>query len=179
MATRVLTLGFAAILAACGGDPHDDPATGVAGTNSAGAPGAGASTAGGAGGEAVSEGGAAGSRNIAGSSGGGDVALGGVGGQATPEQIRDAVYPKCEELCYLGHLACPDFAYTPCGTTCRKQADTYATEGRCGLEHYRAVQCYLTFVKTADTVGCTAEGPAYMGCTTELAAYNTCIEQAR
>lgn len=41
LAIRILTLGFGGILAACSGDPHEDPDTGVAGANSAGAPGAG------------------------------------------------------------------------------------------------------------------------------------------
>jgi hypothetical protein len=180
LAIRALTLGFAAILAACSGDPHDDPATGGAGASTAGASTAGASTAGsgGARGGAESEGGAAGSRNIAGSSGGGGVAQGGLGGQATPEQIRQAVDPKCEELCYLGHEACPDFSIVSCGVTCRDQADSFATSGRCGLEHYRALECYIAFMKATESVGCSAQGPIYMGCTTELMAYNECIGKA-
>jgi len=170
--TRVLTLGFAAILAACSGDPHSDPATGGAGANSAGAPGAGS---GGARGGAESEGGAAGSRNTAGSSGAGGVAQGGLGGQANPEQIRQAVDPKCEEGCYLGHEACPDFPIAACAATCRRQADDFAMSGRCGLEHYRGIECYIEFLKTTDSVGCSTQGPIYMGCTAELAAYNECI----
>ncbi|MES1183829.1 MAG: hypothetical protein ABUL60_08430 [Myxococcales bacterium] len=171
MATRALTLGFAAMLAACSGDPPDEPGTGVAGANSAGAPEGGS---GGARGGAESAGGAAGLRNIAGSSGGGDVAQGGLGGQANPEQIREAVYPKCEEMCYLGHEACADLAREACTANCRKQADTLVTDGRCGLEHYRAVECYVTFLKTADSVGCTTQGPVYLGCDTELTAFNEC-----
>ena len=103
---------------------------------------------------------------------------GGLGGQSSVEEIRQADYLKCDELCYLGHEACPDFTFAVCATTCHDQADTFATAGRCGLEHYRGIECYASFLKAAESVACTPEGPVYKGCETELAAYNKCLGQA-
>ena len=185
-ATGLVLLG---LVAACGG-PEQAPSN--AGGGAAGTPAAGASTGGrtpqaGAGGQAGTSVGGAVSSNGAGaggtagtlpSGGAGDVATGGTssatGGSSNTEQIRQAAYQDCDEVCDMAHSACPAFSFQYCTGTCHDQADNFASTGPCGPEHLKALECYASTLSTAD-ITCTQDGVSYSGCTAELAAYNKCV----
>ena len=177
IALRRLTLVFALTgpSTACGGDESDPSMT-------AGAPqpGVGATATAGDGGtnplagSANEQGGAGGGAGRSTNGGMAGNAQAGSGGQLSGEQLKEATYVECDNMCRLVKAACPASDLSGCTDTCHQQADNYAATGQCAMELYRTAAC-VSKTQTVADITCTPGGPGFRGCQSELTAYNSCV----
>jgi hypothetical protein len=164
-----LVVAVAGPSVACGGDDTGGAHQGTGGTATAG--GAGISPLAGSGGEPATSGAGRGGTTSGGIAGN---AQAGSGGQLSGEQLREATYGQCDDMCRLVKEACAESNLKGCTDACHQQADNYAATGQCAAELYRTATC-VNETQTVAEITCAPSGPEFAGCQTELAAYNACV----